>query len=141
LIASVLVLAMSAMGRGDDDKGDAKKIEGTWQLTSAELAGKPLPADFVKSAKLKMSGGEYKLTSAEEPDAGTYVLDLKAKPRAVDIKGVDGPNKGKTFLAIYELKGDEMIVCYDLSGKSRPTEFKTKPATTLFLARYKREKP
>jgi hypothetical protein len=55
--------------------------------------------------------------------------------------GTDGPNKGKTFLAIYELDKDSLKVCYDLSGKARPTEFKTKPDTTLFLVTYTREKP
>jgi len=37
--------------------------------------------------------------------------------------------------------GDTLRVCYDLSGKSRPTEFKTKEVTQLFLVTYKREKP
>jgi hypothetical protein len=50
-------------------------------------------------------------------------------------------NKGKIILAIYELKGDTLRVCYDLSGKARPSEFKAKPDTPLFLVNYKREKP
>jgi uncharacterized protein (TIGR03067 family) len=58
----------------------------------------------------------------------------------MDITGTEGPNKGKTMLAIYELEGDSMKVCYDMSGKERPTEFKTKPGTAQFLAKYKREK-
>ncbi len=62
-------------------------------------------------------------------------------PKTMDIKGTKGPNKGKTFLTIYELKGDELKVCYDLSGKARPTEFATKPDTQLFLVTYRRAKP
>ena len=54
--------------------------------------------------------------------------------------GVKGPNKGKTFPAIYELAGDTLRVCYDLSGKKRPTEFKTKADTKLYLVTYKRKK-
>jgi hypothetical protein len=45
------------------------------------------------------------------------------------------------ILAIYEIDGDTLKVCYDLGGKNRPTEFKTKEGTALFLATYKREKP
>jgi hypothetical protein len=37
--------------------------------------------------------------------------------------------------------GDTLRVCYDLSGKSRPTEFKTKEGTRLFLVTYKRQNP
>ena len=58
----------------------------------------------------------------------------------MDITGTEGPNKGKTFLAVYELDGDTLRICYDLSGKSRPTEFKTTEGTQLFLVSYKREK-
>ena len=55
----------------------------------------------------------------------------------MDIFGADGPNKGKTILAIYELNGDTLRVCYDLTGKVRPTEFKTKKGELLFLAIYR----
>jgi uncharacterized protein (TIGR03067 family) len=59
----------------------------------------------------------------------------------MDIVGTKGPNKGKTILAVYEIKDDTLRVCYDLSGKARPKEFKTKADTQLFLVEYKREKP
>jgi uncharacterized protein (TIGR03067 family) len=68
-------------------------------------------------------------------------LNPKAKPKELDIVGTDGPNKGKTILAIYEQDGDTLRICYDLSGKGRPTEFKTKEGTQSFLVTYVREKP
>jgi uncharacterized protein (TIGR03067 family) len=55
-------------------------------------------------------------------------------------KGVDGPNKGKTILAIFEVNGDVLKVCYDVSGRKRPTEFQTKKGTALFLVHYKLKK-
>jgi uncharacterized protein (TIGR03067 family) len=63
-----------------------------------------------------------------------------ASPKAMEVTGTAGPNKGKTFPAIYELIGDTLTVCYDLSGKARPSEFKSKAGTHLFLATYKRVK-
>ena len=39
-----------------------------------------------------------------------------------------------------DLSGDTLRVCYDLTGKARPTEFKTKKGELLFLATYKRAK-
>jgi uncharacterized protein (TIGR03067 family) len=74
-----------------------------------------------------------------EPDKGTFKLDPSAKPKAIDITGTEGPNKGKTIPAIYELTDDTLTVCYNLGGKDRPTEFKTKAGTQLFLVTYKRE--
>ncbi len=51
-----------------------------------------------------------------------------------------GPNKGKTFLAIYKLDGDKLVICYDLTGKARPKEFKTEPKSMLFLVTYRKLK-
>ncbi len=107
-------------------------------MSSAELGGVELPKGA--AIKLTLRGGTYELV-AESPDRGTVTYDTSAKPKAMDIKGTDGPNKGKTFLAIYDLSGDKLTVCYDLTGKARPTEFATRPKTKLFLATYQRQKP
>jgi uncharacterized protein (TIGR03067 family) len=56
------------------------------------------------------------------------------------ITGTEGPNHGKTFPAIYELKGGTLRICYDLSGAKRPTEFKTSAGTQLYLVTYNRKK-
>ena len=48
--------------------------------------------------------------------------------------------RGKTFTAIYELNGDTLRICYDLSGAKRPAEFKSAPATRLYLVTYQRVK-
>jgi uncharacterized protein (TIGR03067 family) len=88
-----------------------------------------------------VKGDKYTVTVGAEVDQGTCKLNPSAKPKALDITGTDGPNKGKTILAIYERNGDTLRVCYDLSGKNRPTEFKTQAGTQLFLVTYQREKP
>ena len=128
------------MARGDSGP-DMKEIEGTWKPQSAELAGKPYPQKILDTMKLVMKGETYLVEVAGQPDEGRTKLDPAKSPKAIDITGTKGPNKGKTLLAIYELKGDELKVCYDLSGKSRPTEFATKAKTLLFLVRYRRVKP
>ncbi len=45
-----------------------------------------------------------------------------------------------SFPCIYELEGDTLRVCYDLSGKKRPGEFKTAEGTQLYLVTYTRKK-
>jgi uncharacterized protein (TIGR03067 family) len=135
-----ILLVLPAYARGDDAKKDEPKIDGTWLAKSAEIGGKKMPKKVVENIKLTLKKGEYEVV-AESPDKGTVTYDASADPKTMDIKGVEGPNKGKTFLAIYELKDDTLKICYDLSGESRPTEFKTKPDTKLFLVTYERQKP
>ncbi len=137
-LSAALSLAISSPG--DGAKGD-RGMEGTWLPTAAELGGQKFPDEVRKSIKLVIRDGKYTVTVGPQTDQGTVKLDPSAKPKAMDIVGTDGPNKGKTFPAIYELSGDTLRICYDLSGKSRPTEFATKPGTSLFLVTYQRENP
>jgi uncharacterized protein (TIGR03067 family) len=137
-VALTLVLLLSPAARGRDTEGDA--LQGTWLPAKAELAGKKFPDEVRKSMTLVVKGDRYTVTVGEAVDRGTVKRNTAAKPKAMDITGSDGPNKGKRFLAIYELKGDTLRVCYDLSGKARPKEFKTKEGSQLFLVTYKRQK-
>lgn len=133
---------MCAAGRADD-KGagkEEKMLDGTWQLVEGEIAGMKFPPEVAKGIKLTISGGRYVVT-AESKDEGTVKYFPDASPKAMEVTGTAGPNKGKTFQAIYQVTGNTLTVCYDLSGKARPTEFKSKPGTQLFLATYKKAKP
>ena len=121
--------------------GDAKRLDGAWVPSSAELGANPFPEDILKSMKLVIAGDKYTVTVGKAVDQGTLKFDAAAKPKTMDIIGVEGPNKGKTFLAIYEIKDDTLRICYDLTGKARPGDFKTKKGELLFLATYQRGKP
>lgn len=139
LAFATMVLLVSGV-HADDKPAAPKALQGTWKLTSAELAGKPLGGDFTKSTTLTIEGDRYTVMVGTLLDKGTLKIDAGKTPKAIDIVGVEGANKGKTILAIYEINGDTVRICYDLSGAARPTEFKTKPDTKLFLATYKRDK-
>jgi uncharacterized protein (TIGR03067 family) len=139
-VALPLVFSFLAAAWSGDAKNDGA-IEGTWLPSSAELGGKEFPDEVRKTIKLVVKDDKYTVTVGAKVDKGTIKLNPTAKPKTLDITGTDGPNKGTTFLAIYERNGDTLRICYDLSGKSRPTEFKTKEGTQLFLVTYKREKP
>jgi uncharacterized protein (TIGR03067 family) len=134
LVFSVMTTARSA------EPKDRDAMQGAWLVAAAELGGKPFPDEVRKSIKLTLEGDTYTVTVGKNPDRGTVKLDPAAKPKAMDVTGTEGPNKGKTFPAIYELDGDTLKICYDLSGKGRPTAFKTAEGTQLFLVTYEREK-
>ena len=138
-IALVMVALVTSYSRGGDVKDNDQSIQGTWLPSAAELGGRKFPDDVRKSMKLVVKDDNYTVTVGTEPDQGTLKLDPSAKPKTMDITGTEGPNKGKRILAIYECSGDTLRVCYDLDGKSRPTEFKTKAGTKLFLVIYKKD--
>ena len=139
LVTVALVLTFSPAAWSRDAK-DGDTIQGTWLPSTAELGGKMFPDEVRKTIKLVVKDDEYTVTVGQAVDQGTVKLNPAAKPKELDITGTDGPNKGRTFLAIYERDGDRLRICYDLSGQGRPTEFETKEGTQLFLVTYTREK-
>ena len=137
-VALGLVLSLPLAAWSDAKDGDS--LEGTWLPSAAELGGKKFPDKVRKTIKLVVRGDRYTVTLGKKVDKGTIKSNPSAKPKALDITGTEGPNKGKTILAIYERDGDTLRICYDLSGKNRPTEFETRADTQLFLVTYKRQK-
>ena len=139
LAVLALILASPLVVSAADAK-DADSLEGTWVPSSAELGGKAFPDEVRKTIKLVVKGDDYTVTVGKQTDKGTAKVNAKAKPKEIDITGTDGPNKGKTIPAIFERDGDTLRICYDLSGKARPTEFKSAEGTQTFLVTYKLEK-
>jgi len=122
------------------DLPDAKTIAGNWTPIKAELGGQPLPDAVMKTISLTLADGKYEAMAEGRPDYGTYSLDAAAQPKGMTVTGTKGPNQGKTFPCIYELNGDTLRICYDLSGTKRPSEFKSVAGTQLYLVTYKRKK-
>lgn len=135
----MVAAAMTAFA-ADPPPDDAQAVQGSWKPETAELAGQAFPVAVLKTISLKLTNATYEVYVGNQPDRGTYTLDAASQPRGMTITGTNGPNQGKTFPAIYELKGDTLRICYDLSGAKRPAEFKTSAGTQLYLVTYNRKR-
>src|SRR5208282_484971 len=51
-----------------EDKEQAPKTDGTWQLVEAELAGQKLPEEITKSITLTLKGDQYTVVTGEGKD-------------------------------------------------------------------------
>jgi uncharacterized protein (TIGR03067 family) len=108
-------------------------LDGRWQATSAILGGNTLPASVTREIVLILKEGTYVVGN----DSG--LVKLLEKNR-MEITGNSGPNDGKTYKALYELKGDDLIICYDLSGNAFPESLASQVNTKIFTVRYVRVK-
>ncbi len=118
----------AALALAADRPDDAKSIQGAWTPSKAELGGKPMPDAVLKTIKLKLDNGKYEASVAGQSDVGTYTLDVASKPKGMTVNGTEGPNQGKSFPAIYELDGDTLRICYDLSVRSAQQNSRAPPA-------------
>ena len=118
------------------------QFDGAWKPKSAMLGGVLLPPPALKAITLLIKGDKYEVhvEGEDHSDKGTVTRDESVTPHRMTIKSLDGPNKGKTFLAIYEIKGpDAYRVCYDLSGRAFPTDFKSPKGSQLYSVGYRRQ--
>jgi uncharacterized protein (TIGR03067 family) len=147
LLAPVCLLVLAAaVGRGvaEDPKDTAvkeelKKLSGTWEAVSAVEDGKELPRPK-GGVQAIVDGPRWTLNvEGKAVNSGTQTVDPSKTPKTIDLVLAEGPEKGKTVLGIYELKGDELkMALAEPGGKDRPKDFSGKGAA-LYV--YKRVKP
>lgn len=143
LLTAAFALLANAADKGTNPKSDAYPQDGVWKPIAAVMSGAKVPKPALDAITLKVSGTNYEVTAEGEQhsDKGTRTLDTTASPKRITIKSTEGANKGKTFLAIYEMKdANSMRVCYDLSGAEFPKEFKAPKGTQFYLVGYRRQK-
>jgi uncharacterized protein (TIGR03067 family) len=115
-------------------------LDGVWVPVLAEISGYQLAVTELRVAQLILDRGAYAIidTRLQVVDRGDFLVDDTQSPQAIDIVGVDGPNAGRTLLAIYEFAGSRLTVCYDLEGRSRPLTMVAQPEQHLLKLTYAR---
>jgi uncharacterized protein (TIGR03067 family) len=132
-------LVVAAAPRQDDaNKKDLEKLQDTWKLESAQVAGKDVPPAEIEKMPLQFTFKGDKVTIEENgrPTEGTIKLDAAKKPATMDLT----PAKGDfTVLALYELEEDTLKLCFIKESKERPKSLDT-TGTKASLLVFKRVK-
>ena len=146
IIAACVLVAGAGLPR-DKPKKDLDLLQGAWVIVGKEFMGKKATKEDVKklSGEMVIKGA---LVTQWADDAGdkyvistcTWKLNPKPRPKRIDLAYTGGEFKGEKSLAIYELKGDTLRVCYSMDNENRPTEFAGKADGKALLLTYKRVK-
>lgn len=139
LLIPCLVFLLAA-DAAEDAKKDLEKCQGTWVPVLYEVDGKPAADEEKAKIELVIKGDQSTLSKGKEPRHGSYKLSPGKKPKELDILLTDGPDKGKTLPAIYEIEGDILKICLARTGKDRPKELVSKPGSGHVLEVWKRRK-
>jgi uncharacterized protein (TIGR03067 family) len=134
---SGLILIPISLGTAADKADDAKQLQGSWMVVSAEAPdeqGKEL-----LEAKLSIEGDVFTLKNSKREETINFRLDPGKKPKQIDF--ID-KNKEAVALGIYSLEGDTLKLCWGKTSqtKDRPTEFATKANGDLVFLVLKRDK-
>jgi uncharacterized protein (TIGR03067 family) len=140
IILIELCLVGLSCGTTKKTASGANKLNGTWIPVKEEIGGTSLPAAAFATQKLVIMDTTYTFT-AESVDNGV----LKYNHERMDIYGKEGVNAGKHFTAIYKFipdssnKGEQLAICYNLTGNGYPETFDTKGQRTFFLTVFRKE--
>ena len=119
-----------------------KKLQGTWVATKAERDGKA--ADDVVGHRLSFTGDRFQIRSKDGKTLyeGTFRVDAKTKPAAIDFDHAIGDLRGKSWKGIYALDGDTLTTCDNAPDldKGRPTAFEAKTRSGHVLVTFERAK-
>ncbi len=108
---------------------DIDRLQGTWNITSLESNGQAMGEAFVNGAKIIIQGDAFTTVSMGATYKGTFKVDPSRTPKTLDLTFTEGPEKGQTTPAIYELDGDTWKICLAVTAKNRPKQFATTPGS------------
>jgi len=144
----------------DLEKNEMAALEGTWKVVLYEKNGEIIERNGEKATPytwIEIKGNKFTITQNRSTLQSKIKINPTMKPKWFDVTpdptlGFPELHNGliiedKSHLlpilwqGIYELKNDELKICFDSTGVlKRPSEFKTAPKSGLGLFILKREK-
>ncbi len=129
--AATLLLLVTAARAGTPT---GQELQGKWVVKSFEYNGSEV--ERLKNAIREFKDGKYSLTpKTGEAIEGAVTFDATQTPKAIDLDV-----NGRIIKGIYQLDGDTLTLCYNLASDERPSEFASKPDTSLIKVVHAREK-
>jgi uncharacterized protein (TIGR03067 family) len=100
---------------------DLDKLQGSWQVLDAENDGAS-NREEAKQYTWEIRGDKYTI-NCNGKFAELWAVKVNSSR---STKTIDGTHDitGKKLMGIYEIKGDILRICYDLTGNGRPDSFK-----------------
>jgi len=134
LLACLLAVCRPA---STSDSADTEKWQGTWKLVGSSYDGEPQMADM----EWIVSGDHYTIRLNHQLHEDPNVFKLDASQKHIDVIHHETPpgTYGGKVKRIYEISGDSLTVCYDLTGQQYPKSFETRRGSRLVLYRFRRE--
>ncbi len=137
MVVSALALA-TVTPLSADDAAEWKALSGEWVVVKVESEGDDLTGSFA-NVTLSITKGTYSVVVAKQEDRGTLEINASAKPKSMDITGIEGPNRGRVFPCLYEIKDGQLTVAYGLDFKTRPKNIETKAKSGTMRIEYKKK--
>jgi len=130
LICAVLVPSACSSGglvSAYNPQEDAKKLQGSWKVTGTTFNGQRMSVEDIGNTHLTISGDQYTMAHNGGKETSTFTLG-GGGPRTIRVFHHENPLAsqgfyGGTLTGIYELSGDRLRICFDVTGREYPRSF------------------
>ena len=112
----------------------ATTLNGWWIARVAWLGGVHLPSDVLPALGIVL----FKRTFYLGNDIGTFDVDRTLMPATIDVLITRGPNRWRFIPGIFQQHNRVLRLCLELSGVSRPPDFRSPSGSRLLLVTYER---
>ena len=141
LVAAVLGSAPLTARAAESADKDNEAMQGEWTIESLTYHGNQVAAAELSTWRRMVERNHVVWKRGEET---LLELDIKfdstQKPKTLDSTATAGNEKGQILLAIYELDGDVLRVCFADPGQARPTDYSSNPGSLQSMYTAKRVK-
>jgi uncharacterized protein (TIGR03067 family) len=119
LVACVLTACRVDVIADSDD--DARKWQGIWRMVACTYDGEPQPGDM----EWIVNGDHYMIRLNGKTGEDPYMIKLDSTHKHIDVFHHETPpgTYGGSLKGIYEIDGDSLKVCYDLTDQQYPRSF------------------
>ena len=142
LIGGLLVVSGCSQGlsSASTPEQDTQKLQGSWKLTQGTYDGETIS----DNVRWTFSGDQVSVEVHGGLETSQFKLGVGG-PRTIFVKHHDNPLAGQgwiggTLTGIYELSGDRLRVCYDMTGRSYPKRFDASKGSRRIIYEFVREK-
>jgi uncharacterized protein (TIGR03067 family) len=112
--------------------------QGTWKMVSCIANGQTEPGDV----QWIVDGDHYTISVDGQNHVDPYNFTLDPSKKQIDVFHHDTPKGtyGGSLKGIYELEGDSLKVCYDLTGQKYPKSFDASRSSRQVIYEFRRER-
>ena len=120
-----------------DSSDDAKEWQGTWKMISCTYDGEPQKGEMEWIVK----GGQYTIRVNGVSQQDPNMITLDASNKHIDVFHHETPpgTYGGKLKGIYEINGDSLTVCYDLTAERYPKSLDAPRGSRQVLYKFHRE--
>jgi hypothetical protein len=129
-LAVLFIVSGNNRVAGQDDD-----LEAEWRLTSTHDEKQTYPGCDESRMIVRPGGRVVFELAGKVTSRGDCFCPGSGKLHCINLHIAEG----KTLLGVYEVKGDELIICFAEVGQERPTA--TTPKGTQWVETWKRVKP